>query len=350
VKEAILVKLFSLLRWLMRHLPPETMLALSAWVGKQTGARLERDRGIARTHLAYAFPQGDPRESNDPPQDAERSREALLDDVFSHFGESVGELFIVDRYFHDTSGVDNVQRTADTFGDDGTFQHFGSSGEGHIRTVLAQGKGAVAVSGHLGCFELLAAFYVQCGVPLSVIGRMPNYPILATLLDSLRSDYGVTTLWREDPSAMRNIIRALTAGEVVAALIDQDIDLDNVYSDFLGLPAAYPRLLIEVAVKRDIPVLTSFIYRRGRMDHFIETEPIEYDAKDPNAINHIIAVFSSRLENLLERYPEQWPWWHRRWRRQPGFDYKLNPDSLPSTTAYLEWIRQKTRTTASSSR
>ena len=44
------------------------------------------------------------------------------------------------------------------------------------------------------------------------------------------------------------------------------------------------------------------------------------------------------LERLIEQYPEQWLWWHRRWRRRQGIDYRRNPKLVPDHNAYLAWL------------
>ena len=52
----------------------------------------------------------------------------------------------------------------------------------------------------------------------------------------------------------------------------------------------------------------------------------------------VLEVFSARLESLVRQYPEQWYWWHRRWRRRPGIDYQSTPELLRSTAEYITWL------------
>ncbi len=328
----LLTLLFGVARFSLRLLPPQQMLALGSWIGQRIGAYRTRETKIAQVQLQIAFPEGDPRELSDAPQDVARSHLALIEDMYGHFGESIAELLIIDHYFNKKHSL--AERQADT-------ECFRSYGEEVIKEKLALGRGAIALSGHLGCFELLAALQTFKGMKLSVVGRMPNYPWAARLLSSLREKYGVTTLWREDPAAMRNIMRAVGNGEVVAALIDQDVQLDNTFANFFGIPAAYPRVLVSLAIARNIPLFSSFIYRESRMRHVVVTELIEYDAENPNAAEEILTIYGSRLEALLHAYPEQWPWWHRRWRRRPDIDYNTEPETLLNTDEYLSWLEDQ---------
>lgn len=330
ISTLLFARLFGVTRFFLRLLPSEQMLALGSWVGQRIGARLSRDSRIAHAQLLHAFPQGDPRELSDAPQDIVRSHSALIEDMYGHFGESSAELLILDRYLS-TTKPQSPTPTIRSIGDE------------KVQEQLSLGRGAIALSGHLGCFELLAAFEAHRGMKLSVVARQPRSPFAAALLQALRERNNVKTLWREDPRAMRKIMHAVGNAEVVAALIDQDVQLDNEFAEFFGLAAAYPRALVSLAIARQIPLFSSFIYRESRMRHVVVTEQIEYDAEDRGASEKIFSTYSARLEALLREYPEQWPWWHRRWRRRPDIDYKKQPEALLSTDDYLSWLQTQSR-------
>ena len=59
-----------------------------------------------------------------------------------------------------------------------------------------------------------------------------------------------------------------------------------------------------------------------------------------NPEEYIIEEYSKTLENLIIKYPDQWVWWHRRWRRRPEIDYKQYPELLPSSIEYVRWIQE----------
>ena len=45
--------------------------------------------------------------------------------------------------------------------------------------------------------------------------------------------------------------------------------------------------------------------------------PEDYEG-DPDAVRAITQRFTSALERLIRRYPEQYFWLHRRWKHQPA--------------------------------
>ncbi len=318
---AILVGLFRLFKTILRLFPLGTPPALGRFLGRIIGRLFPRDRSIAKTHIDYVRAYLSKNGAAKSFPDSER----LVDAVFAHAGESVGEVMIIDRL---------LARDKSASG----FRYVDSTGQEIVREMLDAGRGGVALSGHLGCFELLAAFHAAYGAPISVIGRDPNYESLGILLRDLRASYGVETVWRDDPATARKLIGALKTGRVVAVLIDQDTALENSFSPFFGIDAAYPVGPMRLAIKQRLPIISTFIAREKSLQHHVFTRRIDYDPDDPQAIEKILAAFGAHLEELIIRFPEQWLWWHRRWRRRPGVNYKEHPDQLPSTENYLRWI------------
>jgi KDO2-lipid IV(A) lauroyltransferase len=137
------------------------------------------------------------------------------------------------------------------------------------------------------------------------------------------------------------LLNAVREGAVIAMLVDQDVDLDNVFIPFFGLPAAYPEAPIRLALKFSLPIFSSFIVRKRRLTHHIITQKIDFDAKSDDVIQNILTVYNKRLENLIFHYPDQWIWWHKRWRRRPNIDYKKEPSRLMSTKQYLKWLEEQ---------
>ncbi len=331
---------FSFTRAGLAILPLRSALNFGARCGKVTGRFVPDSRRVALAQLQFArITAGDPGISPSGAA-APGFEEKMCNRVFAHVGESFVETLLMDRLFEIPLPSLPLQR-ADVPMQAPRFACFTSSGQDLVYELLRQGKGAIALSGHLGCFELLAAFHIRSHVPLAVIGRTPRYDMLSTFIDDVRSRYGAETIWREDPQAGRKIIRALKHGKIVAALIDQDTSLENEFAPFFGLPAPHPVALIKLAVSYELPIVTSFIVRLKQAHHHIFTERIEYNAKDLQACTHILGVFAERLETFVRRYPEQWLWWHRRWRREPGVNYTQSPEKLRSTGEYLQWLLRK---------
>jgi KDO2-lipid IV(A) lauroyltransferase len=67
----------------------------------------------------------------------------------------------------------------------------------HVEHVLAEGRGAIAVTGHVGNWELLAAACALRGLTVAAIARRMRNPRVNQLLVDFRARSGVQTILRE---------------------------------------------------------------------------------------------------------------------------------------------------------
>jgi KDO2-lipid IV(A) lauroyltransferase len=253
----------------------------------------------------------------------------LLCAVYSHVGESVAEL----SHFNYLLELD----------ENNSFKRIEIDGNDECLEVKNSGDGALFLSGHIGNFELLAAYHIRNGISLSILGREPNYPFLSTWIQDVRTDYGGESLLRggegegKRTSAVASI-KALKTGKVLALLPDQDTALGSEYAPFFGLPAAHVVAPIKLAMKSEKKIYTSFIVRTGELRHKVFCQRVDYNPKSENPEKDVLEIYSQRFQKLVTKYPEQYLWIHRRWRRRPGLEYDKNPSALRSHKDYLQWL------------
>lgn len=168
----------------------------------------------------------------------------------------------------------------------------------------------LALTAHLANWDLLAAYMIRQGVPLVTVGREANSPLLHRILERIRSRYGTSTIWRGDRSAVRQIISALGEKKVVGAVIDQDTLVRSLYVPFFGYPARSPSTLVELGKRHDARIFSVFILRTSLSSYLVRIEELNSAAP----VDQILGEFNSRLEGYIRQYPEQWVWFHKRWR------------------------------------
>jgi KDO2-lipid IV(A) lauroyltransferase len=185
----------------------------------------------------------------------------------------------------------------------------------------------VALTAHTGNWDLLAAYVIARGVEVTTIGREARNPVVQQLLEKIRDSYGVETIWRSDRSGLKRIVSCLREKRVLAALIDQDTRVESDYVPFFGTPAKTPSSLVALGKKFNARFVTAFLFQTGRSSFELFVEEIRNDTDRQS----ILAEYSSRLEALVRRYPEQWVWFHKRWRSQPEKE-------TMGTRDYLRWL------------
>jgi KDO2-lipid IV(A) lauroyltransferase len=182
------------------------------------------------------------------------------------------------------------------------------------------GRGAIVITGHLGNWELLAAYFARAGIPIAAIAKRINDPRLNQLLVDFRTANGIRPILRESPSASREILTVLKDHGVLAMLIDHDSRAPSVSVPFFGHMARTPAAAATLAVRRNLPVLPAFAQRRPEGGHrFTLLEPVlPRQSGDRRAdIIELTGTFSAILEARIRQNPAEWTWWHRRRRRPP---------------------------------
>ena len=193
---------------------------------------------------------------------------------------------------------------------------FNVYGEENLKKAFAGGKGVMALSFHMGNWELLGAFLALNGYPLHPIVQRQSSKGFDKLINRYREKMGMKVIYKG--LSMRHTLRAFANNEMVSFIMDQ-YDADGVTVDFFGRPAQTPR---GAAVIQEIcrpPVIPIYIIRRGFEKHDIYFEPPLELIRDPNLskeerILKNTEILTKKAEEIIKKAPDQWLWMHKRWR------------------------------------
>lgn len=190
----------------------------------------------------------------------------------------------------------------------------------HVEALLAQDRAVIVITGHIGNWELLAAYFAGRGVPIHAIARRLNDPRLNALMVEFRAANGVQSILRESASSSRDILRVLRGRNALALVIDQDIEAPSISVPFFGHPARTPVAAAALAVRRDLPVVAAFARRRPEGGHhFTVLPPIRPPHSGDRRLDVLAMTtqFNALFEARIRDNPSEWVWWHQRWRRKP---------------------------------
>jgi len=266
-------------------LAPRTGAAIAfAGVGRLGYHLLRRDRQRILAHLEQAMPELDG-----------RGRRRLARRVFVELGRNAADVF---RFRHRPGS--ELVKLIDVVGEE------------HLAAARAQRRGVVAVTGHLGAWELIPGYFAQRGIPIVVLARRLKYPRLEALLQGLRSQLGVRVV--HEGESLRPAFRILKTGGAVGMLIDQDRQMAaGVWVPFLGRPAWTPTGPAELARRTGARLLPVGIRRVGRRHRITLLPPVEVDWQRSGATAAATAGLRRSIESLLWECPEQWTWMYDPW-------------------------------------
>ncbi|MFN8582439.1 MAG: lysophospholipid acyltransferase family protein [Gemmatimonadaceae bacterium] len=248
-------------------------------------------RGVVTRQIAAAFPGLSPREVDRIARDAYRS-----------LGRTAIESALAAR--RGSAGVLALVGSADPLTP--------------ISDAVAAGRGVVLVTGHLGNWELSAAWLAARGIPLDVIARRQANPLFDAWITRTREALGLHVV--TDADAVRRVPRAFREGRAVGFVADQGVlGLASTFVPFFGRPAKTPRGPAVFALKYELPMIfvVAVLQPEGTYRIVIEPIPLAQTGNREHDVDAAVASFTAVLERYVRRYPDQYFWHHRRWRRQP---------------------------------
>jgi KDO2-lipid IV(A) lauroyltransferase len=188
--------------------------------------------------------------------------------------------------------------------------------------VGQQGKGLLLLTGHFGNWEVAT---------VAAITQLPQYKdyfyILRRPLQPRWFDALVTRRFRRaglrtlpKRGSLDAILEHLTAGRIVVFVFDQCArGNDGIPVEFFGHPAGTFRSLALLALMTGAPVMPVSTWREPDGTHVLRFEEplprIEADDAD-EAIYRNTRAYNAFIEQAILRHPEQWFWFHRRWKHE----------------------------------
>jgi KDO2-lipid IV(A) lauroyltransferase len=192
----------------------------------------------------------------------------------------------------------------------------------HVEAAHHSGRGVLAMTPHLGCWEL-AGLYMASRMPIVELYRPPRQAWADRLMRSGR-ERGRARLATPDMKGVRALLTALKRGEAAGILPDQVASRgDGVWAPFFGRAAYTPTLAFRLARATGAVPLLLFCERLPWGRGFrLWVEPLPpIPADDTTAATQL----NLALETLIRRHPEQYLWRYRRYKR-PG-DAPPPPDA-----------------------
>lgn len=196
-----------------------------------------------------------------------------------------------------------------------------------LEEARSLGRGVIFVSGHVGNWELLARRVAMADIPCASIAKASTDMRSTRWLEAFRAQGKLLTIWRESPSAARQMLQTLRNNGVLGLLIDQDTRVQSVFVPFFGKPAKTPRAAADLALRTQAPIVVGFCQRQagGRYRLKMQRVPLPPLPSAPpspakpheNTVLELTASLSREIEAAIRETPEQWVWMHQRWKTPP---------------------------------
>ena len=265
---------------LARALPYRARLDFASGFARSLVAAVPDLRNRVENNLRLIFPEM-------PPEERRRIRSGMADS----FGRTMIEVM-----------------TPAAFEARGAWTGPDGPGWTALLEASGEGRGALLVSGHFGQWQAVRAALKAHGLESGALIRPVKNPWLNR--DYLACvEAGGRPVVGRDAGGLREIVRHLRGGGIMAVLLDQYTKRGTPI-DFLGHPAPSGTFVAELALKYRVPMIP--VYGTRQPDGV--SVAIDFEAPIPHttALEMTQAAADSLAARVRAR-PEQYYWLHRRW-------------------------------------
>ena len=242
------------------------------------------------------------------PELSPQDRQKIALGMWAHLGRVLGE------YLHTKTLVKSHRITYD--------------GLEHLAPLKE--KGGFMITAHLGNWELVVAPALAVDLPVNVVFRRINNPLISKLL--MRRVQVFDAVFQKGLEGARGMASTVKSGKTFVALVDQKLR-EGEMLDFFGHKASTAVAHIKLAEKFKTPIVTVQIIRTKGCHFHIVIRPLDlsaFDPKDVDYVNQAGTYINGVLEGWIRENPEQWMWPHRRWPASKGEVY-IPPQNDPTS-------------------
>lgn len=189
----------------------------------------------------------------------------------------------------------------------------------NLEAARALGKGVMAVSCHMGSYEVVSAIWAATLSPVSFFAEELEPRALFEWYRDTRARLGISVLTLT-LSGIRKVNQALHEEEMVITAIDRDIIGTGHVMPFFGQPAPIPLGTASIALRLGTPLLPVCVYRLPDDSYMAEAAPhvIAESTGDRKADEiRVTQQLLQHIEGFIRSHPEQWHVPHRIWAGSP---------------------------------
>ena len=187
-------------------------------------------------------------------------------------------------------------------------------GQEHIDQALAQGKGLILVSAHIGNWEMGAICLGLLGYPVNAVALTHKHKRVDDFFNRQRESKGVRVIPVQ--GAVRGCLEAFSRNQIVCLVGDRDFTQGGITAEFFGKPAMIPKGPAVFSIRNKVPIVCCFTIRQGLRGFRFFFNPIirfvpsgEYE-KDIQALT---GLYLRQIEDCIRLYPGQWAMFRRFW-------------------------------------
>lgn len=279
---------YNTLKWLSRmtcKLSYSTILRIGATIGPMYSlfGKKQKERGIKNIMLGLSM--------------NEQEATALIERLFKNMGRAAMEILY----------MPNLTKEF-------IYEHIEMRGTEHLDKALAEKRGVVILTAHVGNWEWMGAALAAHGYPsTTIVKKQPNAQF-TRLMNEYREMVGLEVFARGG-SEMIRAVKAMKQKKLLGFLADQDGGFQGVPVMFLGQDSSAVLGPATFAQKFKAPVVPVFTSRKenGHIVHILPPLYYEDTGNEEEDIYRLTEETVRVTEAFIREHPDEWLWFQHRW-------------------------------------
>ncbi|MDP6594178.1 MAG: lysophospholipid acyltransferase family protein [Candidatus Marinimicrobia bacterium] len=284
IKDKVTYRALGLLHVYLKRLSRHAVSKLGARTGSFFFHNFPIRKDVALNNLRLAFPEMN-----------EDYYEQITRQTYCHFGQ----------IFMDVLRADTIDPSRNITVEN---RHI-------LDEACKQGKGVILLSGHFGNWEMIGVWFAAEGFDLHAVVRGQKNRGANRYFMELRRRCGTFPLYASSPAS--KMLRSLKNGGILALASDQNAKKKGVFVNFFGKPAATPKGAAVLHLKTGAPIVISICSRNSDGTYHLRFDSLPADEEYRNPVTSVMQNFTSFLEAVVRQNPEQYFWFHKRWKTRP---------------------------------
>lgn len=183
------------------------------------------------------------------------------------------------------------------------------------RAIHDASGGCIFVTPHIGNWEVLPFVSSIVGIPLAVVVRPLDNPLLEKLLYANRIGSGRMVVPRRNALFK---LQKLLQKKISIGLLPDQATIRGLSVNFFGRPATATPVPALLAVIQRRPIVVVACCRKWDNYHYEgfvsdPIHPLPHDNEKDELIR-LTEIMNREMERIIRRYPEQYLWMHNRWK------------------------------------
>lgn len=176
-----------------------------------------------------------------------------------------------------------------------------------LQRLLADKKGGILISAHIGNFEVAEKFFadIDFDMQINVITTDMERNEIKEYLESVSEKSALKNIIiKDDMSHIFEINAALSNNELICFTGDRFFDGNKTLeTNFLGKKAQFPMGPFLIASRLKVPVVFVYVMKEPNLHYHLYARQAQVKHRDAQ---YLLETYATNLESMLEKYPLQW--------------------------------------------